>query len=192
MKFAIADPPYLGRAKIWYGQKMRKSQKGIKFGGTSKVNYKPADFNENAEIWDNIKTHKNLIEKLENEYDGFALCMAHDNLQKLLPFCKPNIKIMIWHKWSIPSRSRIQNRFEPVLIRIPKSLKGAVKGQTMPDVLTWQMRTKSDFAGAKPKEWTYWVLDAMGVDKDDEIEDLFIGSGAVTQAINDYKKERFN
>jgi hypothetical protein len=104
-----------------------------------------------------------------------------------LPFCKPSIKIMIWHKWSIPSRARVQNRFEPVLVRIPKSRKGGISGLTMTDVLTHKRKPQLGFTGAKPTEWTHWVLEAMGYQQGDEIIDLFNGSGAVSRAIETYK-----
>ena len=37
------------------------------------------------------------------------------------------------------------------------------------------------FFGSKPPEFVRWVLDCMGVTRDDEFIDLFPGSGAVTQ-----------
>ena len=186
MKFAIADPPYLGRASTWYGSSMRKSQKGKLFGGTANVGFKPADYHPEAFKWDLLETHKLLIDKLESEYDGFAVAMAHDNLQKLISYFRPNIKIMIWHKWSIPSRARVQNRFEPVAIRIPKTRKGAIKGKTMNDILTYKTKTNQGFTGAKPLAWTEWVLNAMGVQTGDSVDDLFNGSGSVAIAIEKY------
>ena len=42
---------------------------------------------------------------------------------------------------------------------------------------------QNGFVGAKPDEWTAWVLDAMGYQDGDVVDDLFIGSGAVTQAL---------
>jgi len=185
-KLCIADPPYLGRAAIWYGESMRKSQMGTDSGGTAKVQYRRADFHTEASKWDRLEAHIELIETLESEFDGFALCMAADNLQKLLPYCKPNIRVMIWHKWSLPSRARVQNRYEPVLVRIPSWRKGATAGQTMIDVLKCTKKPMKGFTGSKPAEWTHWVLDAMGYQKGDEVVDLFNGSGAVAEAIESY------
>ena len=42
---------------------------------------------------------------------------------------------------------------------------------------------QNGFVGAKPEEWTKWVLNAMGYQKGDIVDDLFVGSGAVTQVI---------
>ena len=41
----------------------------------------------------------------------------------------------------------------------------------------------SGFVGAKPDAWTRWVLDMLGYQPgDDEVDDLFPGSGAVAPA----------
>jgi hypothetical protein len=186
MKLAIADPPYLGRASTWYGSSIRKSQLGALYGGTAKINYKPADYHPDAHKWDNIETHKELIQNLESNYDGFALCMAHDNLQDLLPLFKSKVKICIWYKWTLPSRSVISNNYEPVIIRVPKSRKGARKGFTTPDVLMYQKRDGLGFAGRKPAAFTHWLLSLMQYQENDEVHDLFNGSGAVSEAINTY------
>jgi hypothetical protein len=186
LKLAIADPPYLGRASTWYGSTMGKSQLSIKQGGTSKTGYKPADYHPESHLWDDIETHRNLINRLENDYDGFALCLAHDNLQQLLPLFKTKVKICIWHKWILPSGSSITNNYEPVIIKVPKNRRAAVKGLTTPDVLTCQKREGRGFAGRKPKAFTHWILDLLQYQDGDEVDDLFNGSGAVIESINTY------
>jgi hypothetical protein len=42
---------------------------------------------------------------------------------------------------------------------------------------------QNGFVGAKPDEWTQWVLDAMGYQDGDTVDDLFPGSGAVSELI---------
>lgn len=37
--------------------------------------------------------------------------------------------------------------------------------------------------GAKPEAWTRWVLDLLGAERSDTIDDLFPGSGAVAAAV---------
>jgi len=189
LKLAIADPPYLGRASTWYGSSIRKSQLGAVHGGTAKINYKPADYHPEAHLWDDIETHKTLIEKLESDYDGFALCLAHDNLQQLLPLFTVKVKVCIWHKWTLPSRSCISNSYEPVIIKVPDARKGAIKGLTTPDVMTYQKREGMGFAGRKPKAFTHWILDLLQYKEGDQVDDLFNGSGAVIEAVNTYPQK---
>jgi len=41
---------------------------------------------------------------------------------------------------------------------------------------------QTDFFGAKPPQFTWWVLACLGVQRDDDFTDLFPGSGAVGRA----------
>jgi hypothetical protein len=93
------------------------------------------------------------------------------------------IRIAVWHKPSaLPSGSRIANNWEPVLIKVPSARKGRNNGlQSVSDVLSCPP-LRSNFVGAKPSEWTHWVLSLMGYQDDDEVTDYFLGSGAVTNA----------
>ena len=182
MRFAIADPPYLGSAYRWYGINGRAKGNG----------WGRADQHPEAQIWDNPETHEKLAEKLLNEFDGFAIALTSHSLSTYLKVIKTErengIRIMAWIKpASLPSGSRITQSFEPVIVKIPKERKGRKIGKQMVDYLI-KSAPKKGFVGSKPKEWTYWVLDAMGIQKDDEVVDLFNGSGAVNQAIEEYKK----
>lgn len=52
----------------------------------------------------------------------------------------------------------------------------------MPDVLTANA-PRVGFIGAKPPEWTNWVLDAMSYREGDDVVDVFAGSGMVAEAL---------
>jgi len=177
-KLCIADPPYLGRAVRWYG-----------VGGCGDGNGKgQADQHPDAAIWDNSETHKQLIRDLEREYDGWAIAMSVHSLSTYLDVVETDsrngIRVCVWHKpASITSGNRINNNWEPVLIRVPKDRKGYKSGLVRTtDVLTANP-PRHRFRGAKPNEWTNWVLDLLGYRYGDEVTDLFPGSGAVTNAI---------
>ncbi len=180
-KFAIADPPYLGSAHRWYG-----------IGGRAKGKGKGrADEHPEAYLWDDPKTHIELAVKLMSEYDGFAIAATSHSLStylSVIPTERENgIRILSWIKpASIPSGSRITQSWEPVIIKVPKDRKGRGKGKQMVDYLI-EPAPRNNFAGSKPLKWTFWVLDALGVKQDDEIHDLFNGSGAVNNAIDKWK-----
>jgi hypothetical protein len=181
MKFAIADPPYLGSAYRWYGINGRAKGKGLG----------RADQHPEAQLWDKPEKHIELAKKLLNNYDGFAIALTSHSLSTYLSVIQTErengIRILVWIKpASLPSGSRITQSYEPVIVKIPKDRKGRKSGKQMVDYLI-QAAPRNGFAGSKPKEWTYWVLDALGVTKEDEIIDLFNGSGSVSQAINEYK-----
>jgi len=177
MKFAIADPPYLGRANRWYGATGCGDGYGLG---------KP-DIHPEAYLWDEPATHKNLINKLMNEYDGFAIALTVHSLSTYMEEIATNsrngIRVMAWVKPSaVPSGNRIQNVWEPVIIKMPKTRKNYKSGKSCKDVLIAHP-PRNGFVGAKPSDWTYWVMDAMGVQKGDTVDDLFNGSGMVAGAI---------
>jgi hypothetical protein len=177
-KLCIADPPYLGRAVRWYGVGGCGDGRGIG----------QADNHPDAHIWDDPETHKQLVRDLERDYDGWAVAMSVHSLSTYLDVVETEsrngIRVCVWHKpAAVTSGNRIINGWEPVLIRVPKDRKGYKSGLARTtDVLTVNP-LRSGFIGAKPTEWTNWVLDLLGYRDGDEVTDLFPGSGAVTNAL---------
>lgn len=180
MKFAIADPPYLGRAHRWYG-----------IGGRAKGMGKgKADDHPEAYKWDAPEMHLKLAADLMVEYDGFAIACTPHSLStylSIIPTHSENgIKLLSWVKpASMPTGSRITQSWEAVIVKVPKERKGRGTGKQMVDYLICRAPRKG-FAGSKPIEWTNWVMDAMGVMDGDTVDDLFNGSGSVAAAIERY------
>lgn len=185
MRLAIADPPYppiraahprndSSRAQRWYDDSYRKS-------GDALV---ASDHNPDAAEWDDPARHRALLLHLEASYDGWAIATAHDGLPVYGELPR-GARVMIWVKTNAPATaSRIQNRWEPVIVRPPLSrLSSRLMGGQVPDVLV-APALRIGFAGAKPPAWTRWVLDALGHDGDaDTVDDLFPGSGSVAAAV---------
>lgn len=46
---------------------------------------------------------------------------------------------------------------------------------------------KRGFTGAKPAAVVWWLLDVLGAEPKDAVDDLFPGSGAVTEAIQAWR-----
>ena len=180
MKLAIADPPYLGRAKRWYGAGGCGDGYGIN----------QADNHPEADLWDNPKTHQELVSNLLLNYDGFAIAMSAHSLSTYLEIINTDsrngIRVGIWHKKSaVTSGSRITNNYEPVLIKVPDGRRGWKSNcARVSDVLVANP-PRIGFRGAKPVEWTKWVLDLMGYSDGDVVDDLFKGSGLVTNTLDE-------
>lgn len=189
-RLAIADPPYLGRAARWYGD-----GSGV-VAGKGK-----ADYHDDAKRWDNPRTHRALVRSMVSNYDGWAVAMAPSSLpvyldavSKAIPPTDPRAgtrqpwRVMAWVRPNAPaSASRLRGVWEPVLIVIPpgrrtyKADRHAI--QARDDVLTANA-PRGGFPGAKPPEWTRWVLDVLGYAPDtDTVADLFPGSGAVAYEV---------
>jgi hypothetical protein len=177
MRLAIADPPYLGRARRYYHEK----------GGGRAYGQGVADHHDDADEWDRPERHEQLVRQLEFGYDGWAIATAANRLAVYTLAC-PEARIAVWHRENAqPSGSRIRNVWEAVVLWVPESRRGrnSADGFLTPDVLRAGVEMKrAKFAGAKPMKWTRWVLDMLGYEpEDDTVDDLFPGSGNVQHAI---------
>lgn len=180
VRLAIADPPYppfvgsggpKSRASRWYGT-----------GQRSRTDV-PPDIHPNAAEWDDPARHRRLLADLMATYDGWAVATSPDGLAAYgeLPI---GVRLMAWIKPNAqPGAHRLRSTWEPVILYPPigrRSNRGGVG--SIPDTLSSSVR--GGFRGAKPPEWTAWVLRALSYDPStDTVDDLFPGSGAVTLAI---------
>lgn len=180
MRLAIADPPYppfVGaggfkpRASRWYGD-----------GQRSRTD-RPADFHPEAREWDSPARHRALLEQLERDYDGWAIATAPDGLDAYRPL-PAAARVMAWIKPNAqPGAHRLLSMWEPVIVMPPKGRRSNRGVGAMSDVLT-APAPRVGFVGAKPAEWTRWVLAALGYDPaTDTVDDLFAGSGLVGAAV---------
>ena len=168
MRIAIADPPYLGRARRWYGVGGRGSG-----GGVHRADEHPA-----AADWDNPEAHTQLVARLLEDFDAWAIAAAPSSLALYLAAVPGNTRVMVWHRRNaVPSGARVRSCWEPVLVNTPRRAYGS--GLPVNDVLDAPAPTDG-FAGSKPARWTRWVLDAIGYDAEtDTVSDLFNGTGRV-------------
>lgn len=192
MRLAIADPPYppifatrrdlaaggtrvtmRSRSTRWYGD-----------GPRAASDSKPADFHPDAADWDDLDTHARLLNRLVDEFDGWALATTPDGLGAYHPL-PIDARIMAWHRpTAMPGGHRLISRWEPVIVFVPEGRRTRHEGLRVSDVLTANP-PRVGFIGAKPPEWTRWVLDALGYDPAvDEVVDLFPGSGSVAAAMD--------
>lgn len=173
MQLAIADPPYLGRARRWYGD-----------GRGHAAGRGRADEHVEAPRWDTVEAHEELVDELEQRYDGWAIAMAPDSLSVYLAVAPAEARVAVWSRGNaVPTGSRVRALWEPALVRVPDARAAHGAGAGVDDVLTAGIRP-GGFAGRKPEQWTHWVLTMLGYDPAvDDVEDLFPGSGAVSDAI---------
>lgn len=159
MKFAYADPPYLGCGALY------------------------AKLHPEALIWDDPETHRALIRRLETEYpDGWALSCASVNLFDLLPMFTERPRIASWQKPFAIYKPNVPVAYtwEPVLF-----VGGRRRGRDEPtvrDSIACNITLRRGMTGAKPRDVCRWVFDLLGADPTDTLDDLFPGSGAVGAA----------
>jgi hypothetical protein len=161
------------RARRWYGDGPRDR------GGRNR----PADYHPEAAVWDHPARHRLLLEQLIDEADGWAIATTMDGLDAYRPLPVP-ARTLVWVKTNaLPTSHRIEASCEAVIVCPPVGRRARVSGEPqVPDVLV-AGKGKRGFAGAKPAVWTRWVLAALGYDPaEDEVVDMFPGSGAVSAA----------
>lgn len=172
MKFAYADPPYLGMGAKMYG----------------KLHPDAADF-------DKIETHAALIDRLSADFDAWALSMGSKNLRDLLPLCPADVRVGAWVKPFCSFKIGVRQAYawEPVIFRGGRAkakweFGGDERNRTVRDFISASMALRKGFQGAKPDAFSWWIFDFIGAEADDEFHDLFPGSGAVSRAWEEWKR----
>lgn len=167
MRFAYADPPYLGCCKLY-----------------------DHDHGEDGRCWDELGTHQDLIARLCDEFpDGWALSATSGSLRALLPACPEDARVAAWVKPFCAFKRGVRPCYgwEPVIFcggRNPPWVphEPPVKGgeQTTPkDFIAESITLKKGLTGAKPPKVCEWILDLLGYQNGDEIVDLFPGTGVM-------------
>jgi hypothetical protein len=130
--------------------------------------------------------HRVLVRRLQSEYDGWCLHTSSTALPDLLPLVSGlagAVRIMAWVKPFAAFKKNVSVAYawEPVLVRACR--KPVVKrGMTYRDWIAEPITLQRGLIGAKPEAVCRWLFEVMGCEPDDELVDLFPGSGAVTRA----------
>jgi hypothetical protein len=160
VRIAIADPPYPGQAKKHYGDHPDYA---------GEVN------------------HLHLLHELDRDYDGWALHTSSvalaDVLQKARLCRIEDYRIMAWVKPFAAFKRNVPVAYawEPVLVK-PCRKPVVTHEITMRDWYAEGITMQRGLAGAKPRKVCEWLFHVLGAQPDDELVDLFPGTGAVTDA----------
>lgn len=179
MRFAYADPPYLGCCRLY-------------------DHYHPDGW-----CWDTRETHYRLIERLSDEFpDGWALSCHTPSLKTLLPMCPEDARVGSWVKPFHAYKKGVRPAYawEPIIYRggrntnPPAPPKGG-KAITPKDFVVCEdpllallvgepaiacnITLKKGLTGAKPEPVCEAILDWLNVLPGDEVVDLFPGTGVM-------------
>lgn len=162
MRFAFADPPYLGCGALY------------------------AAHHPDAADCDTVQWHAALIKRLCEEYpDGWALCLHVPSLKTMLNLCPDDIRVGAWVKPFASFKPNVNPAYawEPVIWRGGR--KRTREQDTARDWLAENITLQRGLTGAKPRKFGLWVADLLNVQPGDEVDDLFPGSGALRAAIDE-------
>jgi hypothetical protein len=158
MKFAYADPPYLGCGKLY------------------------AKEHPEALLWDDPETHRALFARLADEYrDGWAVSCSSPSLRKLLPMTPEDIRIGAWVKPFAIFKPNVGVAYawEPVLFRGGRKV--TRQEPTRRDWVAENITLKKGLTGAKPPKFCEWVISILNAKPGDTFDDLFPGTDAFSR-----------
>jgi hypothetical protein len=136
--------------------------------------------------------HRALIADLCEQFpDGWALSTASTTLKQVLALCPDDVRIAAWVKPFASFKKGVNPAYawEPIIFRGGRRRTDGTEPTTR-DWCACNITLRRGFTGAKPEALAWWLFDLMGMRKDDEFVDLFVGSGAVTRAWQSWKSER--
>lgn len=167
MKLHYADPPYLGCGSLY------------------------AAHHPQALDWDRPETHARLIEQLQDEADGWVL-HSSATLESTALYTrlleKTGARMCMWVKQFAAFKRNVPvaYAFEPVYIKAGR--KPVVsKRLVMRDWIMCPITMKKGLTGAKPEAVCHWAFEIAAARPEDELADLFPGTGAVTEAWRTWK-----
>lgn len=163
VRFAYADPPYIGQAKRHYSHDPQC-----------------------AEV-----DHAELIERLMRDFpDGWALSASSPSLRVILPMCPPEARIGGWFKNFCAFKRNVRPAYawEPVIFHGGRNPINGHRAeiperngkQTTPkdfywdtDVIIEPITPQKGLVGAKPERVCRWILALLNAQSGDEIVDLY-------------------
>lgn len=161
MRIAYADPPYFGMGKKMYGK-----------------------LHPEAAIWDDAKSHIDLMRSLDEGYDAWAFSLTTTSLRILLPESPEGTRVAAWVKPFAAWRPnhRVQYTWEPIIFKTERS-KGGRGIPSVRDHISCNIAMKKGLQGAKPDGFNDYILDLLGYEEGDEFVDLFPGTNGMQEAI---------
>lgn len=158
-RIAYADPPYIGCAHLYKDH---------------------PDFAGEVD-------HVALIDRLDSEFDGWVLhAAATPNSMAVLAPLVEQIEGARWMSWvkgfaAFKKNVSVAYAWEPVIVKAAR--KPVVsKRLVMRDWIQESITLRKGLTGAKPEAVCHWAFEMVGAHPDDELHDLFPGTGAVTKA----------
>lgn len=167
MRFAYADPPYLGCGSLY------------------------AKHHPEALAWDDPETHRALVERLCEEYpDGWAMSLRSPSLRTIMPMCPDDCRVSPWVKPFAVFRPNVGVAYawEPVIWRGGR--RRTRQQDTVRDWVSENITLQRGLVGAKPRGFARWIFEILNIQKGDEFIDLFPGTNAVGAAWRDWVGER--
>jgi hypothetical protein len=157
---AYADPPYLGCCRLYEHRHDGEFVSGC---------------------WDDLATHALLITALCDSFpDGWVLSCSTPSLRALLPLCPDDVRVGAWVKPFAVFKPNVNPAYawEPVIWRGGRT-KRSREELTVRDWVSSEITLRKGLTGAKPEAFVWWLFGLLGLERGDDLHDVFTGSGVV-------------
>lgn len=160
MRLAYADPPYYGLAHFY------------------------DELHPDTRVYNDLDAHRELIDRLQHEFaDGWALSMTSGNLHDILPLCPPHARVAAWVKPFASYKLGVNPTYTWEPIVFVRTRKHDTAHRTTRDHLAANITMQRGLVGAKPEAVCSWILDLLGWTTEDELVDLFPGTGVMGRVV---------
>lgn len=157
MRFAYADPPYLGCGRLY------------------------AKHHPEAAAWDDERTHRELVTRVNDEYpDGWAISMNPGDLRIYLPEAPADARIAAWVKPFASFKPNVNPGYAWEVVLWRGGRKRERYDLTVRDFLAEPIQLRAGLTGAKPPAFNRWVMDLLNYQEGDVLDDLFPGTGGMS------------
>lgn len=128
--------------------------------------------------------HEALVARL-GEYDGWALSTHSRSLHDILDLCPRDVRVLIWVK------NTVRYAWEPVIVSPARTPDGGLRDwvHAEAEAFQWRPKPESHVLGQKPEAFCLWIFAWLGACGEDTLDDLFRGSGAVSQAWDKFARQ---
>ena len=161
MRIAYADPPYPGCAQLYRDH---------------------ADYGGEVD-------HAALLARLEAGFDGWVLHSSSVALPVVAPLLPRGVRTMSWVKGFAAFKRNVSVAYawEPVFVK-PARKPVVSKRLVMRDWVECSITLKRGLTGAKPEKVCHWAFEMVGARPEDELIDLYPGTGAVGKAWETWRR----
>lgn len=132
--------------------------------------------------------HAELIAKLCT-YDGWGLSTNSTTLKDVLAMCPDGVRVMAWVKPFAAYKRNVSPAYawEPVIVVPARKAEPGFTNNQARDWIAESITLKKGLCGAKPPYFCEWLFHMLGAQPEDDFDDLFPGTGAVTEAWSRFK-----
>lgn len=156
MKIGYADPPYPGCAHLYKDH---------------------PDFAGEVD-------HQALIKHLEQDFDGWVLHTSAVALPQIAPMLPQGVRPLAWVKPFAAFKRNVPVAYawEPVFVKPARKPVVSKRLTPLRDFLSEPITMRRGLTGAKPEAVCHWLFEVLGCRPEDDLVDLYPGSGAVSRA----------